>query len=102
VILLLAELVERGLFWLSVGVVCYAYIGYPIVIFSLSRLMGKSSFAPESTAVQTPRVALLIAAHNEEAVIEQRIQNALQLQYQRDRLEIVIASDGSGQGRCDK
>ena len=50
------------------------------------------------TASDLPRVSLLIAAHNEESVIEERIENALALDYPTDRLEIVVASDGS----CDR
>jgi glycosyltransferase involved in cell wall biosynthesis len=44
---------------------------------------------------QTPSVALVVSAHNEEAVIRRRIENALALDYPDDRLEIVVASDGS-------
>jgi cellulose synthase/poly-beta-1,6-N-acetylglucosamine synthase-like glycosyltransferase len=80
-------------FWCSALGVVYTYAGYPVLIYICSRLMGKAHSAGDN--VEPPRVALLIAAYNEAAVIEQRIQNALALDYPRDRLEIIIASDGS-------
>ena len=44
---------------------------------------------------QTPSVALVVSAHNEEAVIRRRIDNALALDYPEENLEVVVASDGS-------
>ncbi|HQY89585.1 MAG TPA: glycosyltransferase family 2 protein, partial [Tepidisphaeraceae bacterium] len=82
-------------FWCSVFGVVYAYLCYPIVIYICSRLFGKTPIAPTIVEDKPPRVTLLIAAYNEEAVIEERIQNALKLNYPRDYLDIVIASDGS-------
>ena len=47
---------------------------------------------------ELPDVTLLVAAYNERSVIAERIDNALALDYPRDKLEIVIASDGSDDG----
>ena len=49
----------------------------------------------EPSTDNLPTVAVLIAAHNEETVIDERIKDALQLEYPREKLEVVIASDGS-------
>jgi cellulose synthase/poly-beta-1,6-N-acetylglucosamine synthase-like glycosyltransferase len=83
-------------FWGCVALIVYAYAVYPIVVLALSKLFGKSpvGYAP-CTDGDLPSVSLLIAAYNEEQVIAQRIENALALDYPADRLEIVIASDGS-------
>ena len=48
-----------------------------------------------ATAVALPRVTLIVAAHDEEAVIERTVENALALDYPRERLEVIVASDGS-------
>ncbi len=48
-----------------------------------------------SDAPDLPRVSLIVAAHDEEAVIGERVENALALDYPGDRLEVIIASDGS-------
>src|SRR5437870_130827 len=83
------------LFWPSIAAVGYAYAIYPLVIYLCSRLFGQSPSATAIAESHLPVISLLIAAHNEESVIEQRISNALAMDYPRDRLEIVIASDGS-------
>lgn len=83
-------------FWGCVASIVYAYAIYPIVVLMLAKRFGKSpiGYAP-CTEGDLPSVSLLIAAHNEEQVIAQRIENALALDYPGDRLEVVIASDGS-------
>ena len=58
---------------------------------ALARLRPR----PVRKADQTPSVALVVSAHNEEAVIRRRIENALALDYPEEGLEIVVASDGS-------
>ncbi len=82
-------------FWVCVASIGYAYAIYPIVVWTLARLFGRSPVSVALTDNELPTVSLLIAAHNEEQVIARRIENALALDYPADRLEIVIASDGS-------
>ncbi len=83
------------LFWLCAGVVVYSYALYPVVIWSLSRCFGRRARPPVTAGLYEPTVSLLIAAYNEEAEIEQRLQSALEMDYPADKLEIVVASDGS-------
>src|SRR3954465_1252480 len=80
--------------------VAYAYPGYPAVIWVCSRACGREPDAPELAEAELPAVSLLIAAYNEEAEIEGRIRNALAMDYPRDRLEIVVGSDGSTDDTC--
>jgi cellulose synthase/poly-beta-1,6-N-acetylglucosamine synthase-like glycosyltransferase len=86
------------IFWISALLVAYAYVGYPLAIYALSRLFGRRRPPTDCDDEQLPRVSLLIAAYNERSVIGERIENALALDYPRDKLEIVIASDGSSDG----
>ena len=79
------------LFWICTATVFYAYAGYPILIFVLSRFARRRAAPAQSF----PTVSLLIAAHNEQDVIEERIKNALATDYPVEKLQIVIASDGS-------
>src|SRR5690348_2199936 len=78
-------------FWFSCAVLFYVYLGYPVLLLFLSRLRqpGRSFGEP------TSRVTLIISAHNEQTVIEAKIQNSLALDYPADLLSILIASDGS-------
>src|SRR5688500_13553354 len=78
-------------FWLSVGAIMYAYFGYPLLIFLLARLVRKS----EKIESYEPVVTLLIAAYNEESIIEEKIKNSLTLDYPRELLQILIVADGS-------
>jgi cellulose synthase/poly-beta-1,6-N-acetylglucosamine synthase-like glycosyltransferase len=82
-------------FWISVAAVAYAYVGYPVTIWVAARMFGRGAEPGEiADDADLPYVSLLIAAHNEEAVIEARIRNALASDYPTDRLEIVVACDG--------
>jgi cellulose synthase/poly-beta-1,6-N-acetylglucosamine synthase-like glycosyltransferase len=72
----------------------YAYVGYPVVICWLAWLFGRRRSAPVSADTELPTLSLLIAAYNEEAVIEERLRNALALDYPEGKLEIVVAADG--------
>ncbi|MGI8462527.1 MAG: glycosyltransferase family 2 protein [Solirubrobacterales bacterium] len=81
-------------FWGSLALLAHTHVGYPIVLWALRREVGEGMPAP-STAAEPPRVSLVIAAHDEADVIERRVANALAADYPRERLEVVVASDGS-------
>jgi cellulose synthase/poly-beta-1,6-N-acetylglucosamine synthase-like glycosyltransferase len=89
--------VNAKLFWLSVGSILYTYIGYPLMLAVLSRLRPRPRAYPETV----PFVTMLIAAYNEEAVIATKLENSLALDYPRDRLQILVAADGSDDGTAD-
>jgi len=79
------------LFWISAGFTVYVYFGYPLLLWALQAVFPS---APRQQAVE-PTVSLLVAAYNEAAVIAAKIRNSVALDYPADKLEIVIASDGS-------
>jgi len=79
------------IFWFSLGTLLYIYAGYPVLAWMLALVFGRE---PQRRDI-TPFVSLLIPAYNEEAYIEAKLQNSLALDYPKDRLEIVVASDGS-------
>jgi len=81
-------------FWLSLSFILYTYFGYPILVAVLAALKNKRV----KKKLITPKVSLLIAAYNEESVIENKIENSLKLDYPKDSLEIVVVSDGSTDG----
>jgi cellulose synthase/poly-beta-1,6-N-acetylglucosamine synthase-like glycosyltransferase len=87
------------LFWTCLAAVCYAYVGYPVLIWALARLFGRRGDGPHvPRPEELPTLSVLIAAYNEEAVLEERIRNALALVYPAGKFEIVVASDGSSDG----
>lgn len=81
-------------FWIAAVLLAYAGLGYPAVLL-MAGFGRRRSTAEQPSETFTPSVSLIIAAHNEEAVIEAKIRNCLELDYPRDRLEILIVSDGS-------
>jgi len=81
-------------FWASVGLIAYVYFGYPALLFLLSR-WRKVQSPLRRDDFEEPTVSLIIAAHNEEQVIAQKLENSLVLDYARDKLEIIVVSDGS-------
>ncbi|MGD0822313.1 MAG: glycosyltransferase family 2 protein [Desulfomonilia bacterium] len=82
-----------ALFWGSIMGVVYAYFGYPAVL-SLISLFRKPKEV-HGDKVSHPRVTLIITAHNEEKRIDRKIQNTLKIDYPRDKLEVLFASDAS-------
>ena len=78
-------------FWISAGFAVYVYLGYPLLIWTLQAVFGSSA---RKQPIE-PSVSLLVAAYNEAAVIGEKITNSLGLDYPAEKLEIVVASDGS-------
>jgi cellulose synthase/poly-beta-1,6-N-acetylglucosamine synthase-like glycosyltransferase len=87
-------MIARALFWGSLGALAWTQAGYPLAAAALARVRGR----PVRRADSTPSVSLIVAAHNEERVIERRLENLLALDYPPDQLEIVVASDASTDG----
>jgi cellulose synthase/poly-beta-1,6-N-acetylglucosamine synthase-like glycosyltransferase len=84
-------IVLKVLFWGSAGALVWTHAGYPALAWLVSRL----SSHPVRKGGALPTVTFVVAAHNEEAVIERRIENLLLLDYPPEQLEIVVASDAS-------
>jgi len=84
----------RALFWLTAGLLTYAQAGYGLLL-GLLGLVARGREEPVGAAPWTPRVSLIVAAYAEEAVIAHRVADALALDWPRERLEIVVAVDGS-------
>lgn len=82
----------QDMFWFFVLLILYVYFGYPLLLLILSKFRPAS---PVQKADITPTVSLIIAAYNEEKIIAQKIENSLALDYPREKLEIIVASDGS-------
>src|SRR5262245_49440064 len=78
-------------FWAAVGLVAYAYFGYPALVWMLARVLPR----PVQGAPITPTITALIAARNEATQIAGRIENCLALSYPVERFNVVVVSDGS-------
>jgi cellulose synthase/poly-beta-1,6-N-acetylglucosamine synthase-like glycosyltransferase len=78
--------------YVLVGIILFAYIGYPLTIFIFSIF---ANHKVKKEAQYFPTVSLLIAAYNEEKIIAEKINNALLTNYAKDKFEIVVVSDES-------
>ncbi len=84
-------MIARTSFWASLAALAWTHAGYPAAMGVLARLRPR----PVCKSDVTPTVALVVSAHDEEDVIRRRVENALALDYPEERLEVVVASDGS-------
>ncbi len=85
-------------FWLMVFVIFYTYVGYPVLLW-IGAGMGKKQV--QANAFQ-PSVTVLVAAYNEEEVIEEKIRNTLSLDYPAGLLKVVVIADGSADATVEK
>jgi cellulose synthase/poly-beta-1,6-N-acetylglucosamine synthase-like glycosyltransferase len=91
-------IVLKIIFWVSLAALVWAHLLYPLFIAALARLWPHPARADESFR---PPVALVIAAYNEDDVIAAKLENALALDYPRELLRIVVASDASSDSTDD-
>lgn len=82
-----AELV----FAISAALLAYVYVGYPLLVYIASRAFRGRI---KRSAIE-PTVTILITAFNEEAAIAEKLENTLAIEYPAEKLEILVASDGS-------
>ena len=87
------------LFWLSIGLIVYVYAGYPVLLgvwAAIVRRFNSEEFSFDHRTSETlPGVSVIIAARNEARRLPARIENLLTSDYPQDRLQIIVASDGS-------
>ena len=87
------------IFWLLIAYVIYVYAGYPILIGLIALCRRRPDWP--SRLAEPPFVTLLIAAYNEENAIGAKIENSMALDYPRDRIQILVAADGSNDRTCE-
>jgi len=77
------------------GFLLYTYVGYPVVLYILAKTSGS---AVKKSNRYRPLVTVIIPAHNEEAVIGAKVQNALESDYPAEKLDVIVVSDASTDG----
>lgn len=100
---------ELYVFWISAGLILYSYFVYPLIlliIYSLEQIKRDLGYLPSRadrrvavpSSEQLPGASLVIAAHNEEKHLAEKLKNIRELQYPREKLQVIIVSDGSTDG----
>ncbi len=98
------------IFWLCAALIVYTHAGYPLALWFLVKARRRASdvqmvdaSGPSAVgSAELPRVSLIVPAYDEEGVIAAKVADALALEYPRDRLQIVVASDGSTDGTVER
>jgi cellulose synthase/poly-beta-1,6-N-acetylglucosamine synthase-like glycosyltransferase len=85
------KLAAEIMFWLSAAALAYTYAGYPLLLLIVSRLRTREVRRAEFM----PSVSVIITAYNEESDLAAKLENTLALDYPRELLEIIVASDCS-------
>jgi len=83
----------------SLGLVAYVFVGYPAIMAVLARIAAKPVRGDDSFR---PTVSLIIAAHNEAAVIDEKLDNVAALDYPREALQVIVAADGSDDDTAER
>jgi poly-beta-1,6-N-acetyl-D-glucosamine synthase len=84
------EIILIILFALSIGLIIYTYFVYPLILY----IWYATKRTDEGRDGYTPAVSLIIAAHNEENIIDEKIQNIFNMNYPSQKLEVLIGLDG--------
>jgi cellulose synthase/poly-beta-1,6-N-acetylglucosamine synthase-like glycosyltransferase len=79
-------------FWASTGALVWTHAAYPLTARALARLRARPITHDEE---RLPSVSVIVAAYNEESVIERRLENLRALDYPTEKLELVVTSDAS-------
>jgi cellulose synthase/poly-beta-1,6-N-acetylglucosamine synthase-like glycosyltransferase len=96
----------KWLFWLSLGLVGYAYVLYPAMLWVVCRVMRRAgrkpprctSFGRPTLPFDCLTVSLVVPAYNEEKHLAAKLANLDEIDYRRDRMEAIFVSDGSTDG----
>ena len=78
-------------FFLSVFLVFYVYVGYPLIVAFIGSILRRNV---RKSALE-PEVTVIISAHNEEDSIAQTLENKLCQDYPKNKLRMIVVSDGS-------
>jgi len=83
--------VSEGVFWSSIALLAYTFVGYPAAIWAYARLRPRAL----QKRSQFPAVTIVISAHNEEQHIARKLDSCFAQDYPADCIEVLIVSDGS-------
>lgn len=91
-------------FWICLFIIIYTFVGYGLVLFTLIKIKRIFTrprvFNPMSDDL--PKVSILIAAYNEEAIITNKLNDTLELNYPKDKIQVIFITDGSTDGTAEK
>ena len=100
---MILDTILTSLFWCALFLVFYTYIGYGVILWLLVRI--REHFRPPGRLVlpdELPEVTLFITAYNEEEIVEAKMANSREIDYPKDKLQLIWITDGSTDGTNEK
>ncbi|WP_372948627.1 glycosyltransferase family 2 protein [Mariniphaga sp.] len=95
-------MILKLLFWIFFFILIYAYVGYPAILFVITRLKRLFNSAKTNAVLDyEPDVCLFVTAYNEKDFIRQKVENSFQLDYPKEKVQYVWVTDGSDDGTPD-
>jgi cellulose synthase/poly-beta-1,6-N-acetylglucosamine synthase-like glycosyltransferase len=91
------DLFSQIVFWISLLILIYTYLGYGIIVYLLVKAKKKNT-EPFKAVTDWPSVTVLIPAYNEAGCIGAKIRNTLELNYPRNQFRVLVITDGSTDG----
>jgi len=91
------------LFWICIALVIYTFVGYGFLLFFLVKI--KRIFSKPFTfnaSAELPTVTILVAAYNEQDIIEEKISNTFELDYPENKTQVIFITDGSSDSTAEK
>ena len=95
-------IVLEVIFWLCVALIVWTQLGYPLALAALASALGARRLPPRAPEGPLPSLTLIVAAHDEQRVIEEKVGNALALDYPRELLEVIVACDGCNDATAER
>lgn len=86
------------IFWVSLSILFYSYIGYGLLLFFLNATKKLFTRSKPATQADLPEVTMIIAAYNEGAVLQRKLDNSLAIDYPTGKLRLIFVTDGSTDG----
>jgi biofilm PGA synthesis N-glycosyltransferase PgaC len=90
-------------FWISLFIIFYTFVGYGFLLFFLvriKRIFVKRNLFDKNK--ELPTVTIIVAAYNEELIIEEKINNTLSIDYPKEKLQLIFITDGSSDSTAEK
>jgi cellulose synthase/poly-beta-1,6-N-acetylglucosamine synthase-like glycosyltransferase len=80
--------------WIALALIVWTQLGYALVLALLARVLHPQPSGNDAAPQIQKKVSLIVAAHDEQGVIGEKVHNALALDYPRELLEVIVACDG--------
>ncbi|MFN3528234.1 MAG: glycosyltransferase, partial [Candidatus Altarchaeaceae archaeon] len=81
------------IFGISIFALFWTYAGYPVFLWILSKIIKRREHKYDEN--YQPNVSIIIPCYNEEKVIKKKLENTLELNYPKEKIEILVVDDGS-------